>query len=204
MQQRSKHLKLQISALLPEVPKVGSWLLAAIGSLCLLVQGSDCLQLRASTQERTQRSETGNFPESERAEPGVALVRNLLAAHNTIRARLKLPLLAWSDKQAQSAQAWADTLIATGEFSIHGPGQNLAESRPAGSLRAGDVVNLWASEAKYYNPATNVCSARCGHYTQLVWRDTRTVGCGVAQDRTRTVWVCDYAPPGNIVGERPY
>jgi len=44
----------------------------------------------------------------------------------------------------------------------------------------------------------------CGHYTQIVWRDTKQVGCGVARDNRREIWVCNYDPPGNWVGHRPY
>jgi pathogenesis-related protein 1 len=30
------------------------------------------------------------------------------------------------------------------------------------------------------------------------------VGCGVARSGRTEVWVCNYDPPGNYVGERPY
>jgi hypothetical protein len=38
----------------------------------------------------------------------------------------------------------------------------------------------------------------------MVWRDTREVGCAVATDTEREVWVCEYYPPGNVAGFRPY
>ena len=66
------------------------------------------------------------------------------------------------------------------------------------------VVDAWAAERSAYDYRKNSCSARCGHYTQIVWRDTRQVGCGVAQKNRREIWVCNYDPPGNIMGERPY
>ena len=44
----------------------------------------------------------------------------------------------------------------------------------------------------------------CGHYTQVVWANTLSVGCGVAVCPTGTIVVCNYAPPGNYVGEKPY
>ena len=58
-----------------------------------------------------------------------------------------------------------------------------------------------------------LCSGVCGHYTQLVWRSTSFTGCGVKTCNTGsplpgfTTWtlvVCDYEPPGNFVGQRPY
>ena len=38
----------------------------------------------------------------------------------------------------------------------------------------------------------------------MVWAATTSVGCGVATNGTKTNWVCDYAPPGNFTGQRPY
>jgi hypothetical protein len=38
----------------------------------------------------------------------------------------------------------------------------------------------------------------------LVWNNTREVGCAVASEPGREVWVCNYDPPGNWIGERPY
>src|SRR5712691_6171246 len=60
------------------------------------------------------------------------------------------------------------------------------------------------TEARNYDYASNRCHGVCGYYTQIVWRDTREVGCGVARGPGREVWVCDYSPPGNWVGRRPY
>ena len=67
-----------------------------------------------------------------------------------------------------------------------------------------DVVGVWAAEARDYSYRANTCHGVCGHYTQLIWSDTREVGCAVARDASREVWVCNYDPPGNWVGVRPY
>jgi pathogenesis-related protein 1 len=44
----------------------------------------------------------------------------------------------------------------------------------------------------------------CGHYTQIVWRDTTSVGCAAQSCPQGEIWVCDYSPPGNYVGQHPY
>jgi len=46
----------------------------------------------------------------------------------------------------------------------------------------------------------------CGHYTQVVWRSTTTVGCAMAvcKDSQEQIWVCQYQKPGNWVGQKPY
>ena len=131
--------------------------------------------------------------------------RDMLAAHNAVRARVKVPALSWSDHLAAVAQQWADTLIARREFkhSRSSYGENLYEIE-GGISSPPDVVADWAAEAGDYDYRSNSCRGTCGHYTQLVWRDTRQVGCAVARAARREVWACEYDPPGNVVGRRPY
>jgi len=104
------------------------------------------------------------------------------------------------------AQNWADTLLARKEF-VHRPnssyGENLFDVNGAGAT-PGQVVESWATEARNYDYSSNKCSGVCGHYTQIVWGDTKEVGCAVARGGGREVWVCEYDPPGNWVGKRPY
>lgn len=130
----------------------------------------------------------------------------MIQSHNEIRKRLDLPPLVWSDKVAAVAQQWADHLAARGEF-VHRPksiyGENMFKVVGA-PTSVPQVVREWASEAASYDYNTNRCSAVCGHYTQLVWRATKEIGCGVARHAKAQVWVCDYNPPGNWVGQRPY
>ena len=66
------------------------------------------------------------------------------------------------------------------------------------------VVNYRAAEVRGYDIRSNTCKGVCGHYTQVIWGKTRAVGCAVATDRRREVWVCNYDPPGNVIGYRPY
>ena len=134
------------------------------------------------------------------------LQQELLLAHNQVRARVGVPPLAWSAELASYAQEWAERLIERREFG-HRPvtplGENLfAISGGVSSPRK--VVGVWAAEGKDYNYRTNRCRGVCGHYTQIVWRETRQVGCGVARGGGREVWVCNYDPPGNWDGRRPY
>lgn len=122
--------------------------------------------------------------------------REMLAAHNAARARVKVPALAWSGKLAAYAQQWANTLLNDKQLKHRREtpyGENLfVVAGERSSPRA--VVRVWASEpVKDYN-----------HHTQIVWSRTTEVGCAVARNAKREVWVCNYNPPGNVVGERPY
>jgi pathogenesis-related protein 1 len=130
----------------------------------------------------------------------------MVASHNSVRAPLHLPPLRWSPKLAKLAQEWADTLLANGRFE-HRPktllGENIFAIEGARALAA-RVVGDWASEVRDYDYSSNKCRGVCGHYTQIVWKSTRQVGCGMARNDSREVWVCNYDPPGNWVGRKPY
>jgi pathogenesis-related protein 1 len=130
----------------------------------------------------------------------------MLYAHNAVRARVGDPPLAWSARLAAVAQNWAERLIFTDSF-IHRPADAYGENLytiSGGTAAPSQVVQAWAAEARFYNGRSDSCSGVCGHYTQIVWRATRYLGCAVARDPEREVWVCEYDPPGNIVGYRPY
>jgi pathogenesis-related protein 1 len=130
----------------------------------------------------------------------------ILAAHNARRAAVGVEPLAWSDDLAEAARKWADRLIATGSFE-HNPagpfGENIFEIR-GGTATAEEVVAAWSTEERGYDYRTNLCRGVCGHYTQIVWRETTRVGCAAARSADREIWVCEYNPPGNYIGERPY
>lgn len=120
--------------------------------------------------------------------------------------RVEVQPLRWSDRLAARAQEWASHLVQERQF-YHRPhptfGENLFEIS-GGRASPAEVVGDWASEARDYSYRANTCRGMCGHYTQLVWNSTREVGCAVASEPGREVWVCNYDPPGNWIGERPY
>jgi uncharacterized protein YkwD len=148
-----------------------------------------------------------------------------------------LPDLTWSEDLAEFAQEWADNLATAANCGtiFHRDqrmyGENIAfrgSSRLTVEYAPEEAVESWAAEVECWeygtilgnNPPTassescdQMCidlqhSSGCGHYTQLVWRNTREVGCGYAQCKsgnfTDEVWVCNYNPPGNFIGQKPY
>jgi pathogenesis-related protein 1 len=164
-----------------------------------LVAGCFLVALAATAQVPWRMNFTGPSPEE-------GLAREMLAAHNEVRERAEVPPLTWSGDLAAVAQNWANHLLYEGQF-YHRPqpayGENLLEINGQRALPS-EVVAIWAGEAGNYSYGANSCRGMCGHYTQLVWSSTREVGCAVAHDAMREVWVCNYNPPGNWVGERPY
>ena len=142
-------------------------------------------------------------------------------AHNAIRAQVSaspaLPNLKWSQELADVAESYAAEIAQSCSL-VHsgGPyGENIAMFG-GGDATAAEVVNLWASEKSCYtygtfktgDSCTSACdrSGGCGHYTQVVWRDTEVVGCGLAAcaNGRGEMWVCNYDPPGNFIGKVPY
>jgi pathogenesis-related protein 1 len=153
------------------------------------------------------------------AEPSAQPVNptEIVNAHNAWRKLVGAPALTYSDTLAASAQAWADHLKATNNCSMQhsngAVGENLYwagawSNGPAQTVSSQAVVDSWASEKANYTYATNSCAAGkvCGHYTQVVWKNTTAVGCGMAvcDSPKNQVWACQYSPAGNYVGQSPY
>ncbi|MEP5614197.1 MAG: pathogenesis-related family 1 protein [Cyclobacteriaceae bacterium] len=130
-----------------------------------------------------------------------------LEAHNTYRAAVGIEGLTWSDELAASATEWAEELASncTFQHSSGSYGENLWKGT-SGAFAIEDVVESWGSEKQHYNYDNNSCDDGevCGHYTQVVWEATTEVGCGMVTCDGYDVWVCQYAPQGNIIGQKPY
>jgi pathogenesis-related protein 1 len=139
-----------------------------------------------------------------------------LDEHEAVRAAAQpapspaLTPLTWSGSAASVASGWAQQC----NFSHNGNrglyGENIAASTEP--LTPASVVAMWSDEAKDYNYATNQCADVCGHYTQIVWRTTTSVGCAISHCTSGSPFgggswyfaVCDYSPPGNYIGQKPY
>lgn len=143
-----------------------------------------------------------------------AAMNGMTAAHNAVRANVNpapatpMPPLTWSSEVAAVAQSHADKCVF--QHSQNSYGENIYAT--SGSAAPQDVLGSWASEVSDYNYGSNSCSGVCGHYTQVVWADSLLLGCGVTQCTQNSpfgggpweFWVCNYDPPGNYNGQKPY
>jgi pathogenesis-related protein 1 len=166
---------------------------------------------------------------------GITAAHNAVRA--LVQTQPPLPLLVWNQTIADYAQQWATTLATSmcadpqhrtgAELEAKDYGENLATFEASGTLRGGtvstaaDAVTVWASEKACWTFGTiqgtekcdkacytNLNSDGCGHYTQVVWRGSTELGCGVATCKngvlTEDIWICNYAPAGNFIGRAPY
>ncbi|BFG41277.1 hypothetical protein CerSpe_275510 [Prunus speciosa] len=84
-------------------------------------------------------------------------------------------------------------------------GENIAKS--SRDLSATAAVNMLVSDKSSYDYNSNSCAPGkvCGHYTQVVWRNSVRLGCAKARCNNGTTFIgCNYDPPGNYDGRRPY
>ena len=135
----------------------------------------------------------------------------LIAAHNRERAAFGSPPLAWDPALAAAAQDYARQLALVGRLQ-HSPrsarpgqGENLwIGTRGAYSVEA--MVGTWSSEKRHFQSGRFPANSRTGswadvgHFTQIVWPNSRRLGCGIASSARWDVLVCRYSPPGNVDG----
>lgn len=142
-------------------------------------------------------------------------------AHNELRQKYNSPPLSYSDALEKAAEKWAKELQSQNcqmQHSMGETGENLYWASPYITIRTDanntktrtnslqnitdkQVVQAWYDEVKWYNYDTNSCRTgqMCGHYTQLIWNTTSTLGCAaMACNDASQIWVCEYDPPGNI------
>jgi pathogenesis-related protein 1 len=142
-----------------------------------------------------------------RMAPGDILA--IRAYHDKARVDVGVGPLEWSASLAGYAQQWADHLAATTCKMAHRTqrqyGENLFQGT-AGHYAAVDAAKAWETERKYYRGGALTESNwhPAGHYTQMVWRQTTAFGCGEAYCAKTLIVACNYDPPGNYLGQRPF
>jgi len=154
------------------------------------------------TVEEDRKKEPEVSTDSEKGVP--KNLKDILVAHNRFREEHCAPPLTWSDEIAQVAQKWAEQLKNEGCKFYHNPnrrgyGENLASGK-AGFYRNEHMVTLWYNEIYNYDFSDPSFKPGTGHFTQVVWRGSRELGCGTTYCNNNQLWVCNYGPPGNLLG----
>ncbi|WIA37933.1 hypothetical protein OEZ86_001310 [Tetradesmus obliquus] len=114
---------------------------------------------------------------------------------NSLRAKHGAPALQWDDAIASTAQSWAAG-CPNGHSGTRGVGENMAW----GYASLADAVQAWYDEVKLYDFSNPGWSPSTGHFTQIVWLSTSRLGCAINSACSWPTYVCQYGPPGNILG----
>ncbi|MDB9519293.1 CAP domain-containing protein [Roseofilum reptotaenium CS-1145] len=146
-----------------------------------------------------------------------------------------LPAVIWNCDAAAVAQQWADQSRGSQGHSANAwrqqqfsnrtglqggaakLGENLAWSGGSDRSVVSSVVSSvtrWDDERKDYNHNTQACQGVCGHYTQMVWRESTAIGCGIYRGPVRwpggdRTWPegyflsCTYHNAGNFNNDNP-
>ncbi|GIL67279.1 hypothetical protein Vafri_20710 [Volvox africanus] len=152
----------------------------------------------------------------------------VLARHNVYRGRHQARPLRWSVILAESATAYAQQLARQGCPLTHSPdndiGENLLVSQrvPKPDNTCGMAAQAWYGEVQDYEfntsrPFRDNWPKGIGHFTQMIWRNTMYLGCGVAvADQNYEIMpgrmarggckiiVCHYKTPGNTPNDAAF
>jgi uncharacterized protein YkwD len=143
-----------------------------------------------------------------------------LVNHNNVRSVLSMPSLVWDSKLATVAQWWAQEkarqnyMKGSGPKGGHSPGrlpygENLTVRQGSKPLSCAEVVlKQWSQdEISWYNgdiigqvfyedktPWPNPNPKQYGHWAQVIWPITTSVGCGYSKMGDYQAVVCEYSP----------
>lgn len=129
-------------------------------------------------------------------------INDILAFHNKYRALHGAGPLTWDSNLANVAYSNAQ------QYTWAHSGGPYGENIATGSYTDPDVYQfLWYNEQNSYNYNNPGFSEATGHFTQLVWASTTSIGCAMAQQPNGGLnsagfpysLTCEYSPRGNIV-----
>ncbi|XP_073080458.1 peptidase inhibitor 16 isoform X3 [Manis javanica] len=144
--------------------------------------------------------------------------RAMVELHNLYRAQASPPAanmlqMRWDEELAAFAKAYAQQCVWGHNKERGRRGENLFAITDEG-MDVPLAMEEWHHEREHYNLSAATChrGQMCGHYTQVVWAKTERIGCGShfceklqgVEETNIQLLVCNYEPPGNVKGQRPY
>lgn len=140
----------------------------------------------------------------------------VLGMHNEERESLGLSPLAWDSGLADEAERYARQMARTNLFR-HSPRASRAipsgENLWMGSRGLYDyevMIGSFLDEKRLFRRGATLANMSVtgrwedvGHYSQIIWRSTRKVGCALAEGQSYDYLVCRYFPAGNMFGKGP-
>ncbi|KAH9488071.1 hypothetical protein Btru_065463 [Bulinus truncatus] len=140
------------------------------------------------------------------------VINVLLKGHNDARAAVSLPPLVWNETLSEYASNWTSQCILKHSQGPYGENNAYTSSRD-NLMAAQSSIQMWSSEIANIDIPTWNCfginyKPTCGHYSQMVWGKTKSIGCSMTHCESlqpfRNFVMCEYFPRGNYLGQKPY
>ncbi|KAM4528062.1 Golgi-associated plant pathogenesis-related protein 1-like isoform 1-T2 [Odontesthes bonariensis] len=131
--------------------------------------------------------------------------KEFLETHNTYRAMHQAPPLTLNSDLTAAAQKWADVMLAKKRLghSHTKDGENVYSMSSSRVIRptGKEAVDSWYSEIKDYDFSKPGFHSNTGHFTQVVWKNSKELGVGMATSGNMVFVVGQYRPAGNFTNE---
>lgn len=138
-------------------------------------------------------------------------LKDVLDFHNQARQEVGVEPLKWSDELSVTAMKWAVHLEESGCKLEHSTttttGENLYWTSHGSDSTPLDASKAWYSEIKDFKniELSGTDWYGTGHYSQMVWKDTKEMGMAISRCKNGgVIVVAHYSPPGNYMGEKAY
>ncbi|KAK6535766.1 hypothetical protein TWF281_000018 [Arthrobotrys megalospora] len=129
---------------------------------------------------------------------GPSLRSDMLKYHNTWRAHHGAPALKWSASLAIAALRSARKCVFA-----HTKNNKYGENIAAGTYtNPAFYASLWYNEVSKYNFNNPGFSMETGHFTAIVWKNTKQIGCAYVKNCAGglpNMLFCEYYPAGNVL-----
>lgn len=138
---------------------------------------------------------------------GEKFEEEFLRAHNDYRRNHGVPSLELNKKLCKYAEEWAKKLVKIGKVEHRDQneyGENIFyawSSDPSFHVSGRDPVDKWYEEINLHAFGREPSDIKSGHFSQVIWEDSKELGVGVAKSKEGQVYVVAYYyPPGNVMG----
>ncbi|XP_074593102.1 Golgi-associated plant pathogenesis-related protein 1-like [Brevipalpus obovatus] len=134
----------------------------------------------------------------------IAIGQDCLTAHNYLRSLHGVGPLKYDETLERFAMKRAEYMAQTDIFAHPKKlkyGENLYW-RSGNVPTCENAVLAWYNEISLYNYDFPRFSPKTGHFSQLVWRESKKIGCAAAESpKSGRIYIaCNYYPPGNVRG----
>ena len=134
----------------------------------------------------------------------ISLISNII---NKFRYKHKVPNLQYNKTLELFAQNWCQYLMDNNLF-MHSKnrlyGENLYYQinyiNQDNTLIVNESIKAWYDENTLYNYNLNQFQFEAGHFTALVWKNTKLYGIGFIKKNSKSIVCMNTFPPGNVDG----